>query len=109
MYEMVIPLRWDSLDGLLAFLDDTLCRCGQSADRRVRLSVLVEELFSIAIASGSTGTICCRIQLPNRMVLRFGGGQTPADLTYCLSLWRRIASAGMQNTPGLNSWLIQWD
>lgn len=109
MYEMVIPLRWDSIDQLLAFLDDTLCRCGRSTDLRARLAVLVEELFSTAINSGSTGNFGCRIQPPSKMVLRFDGGQTPADLTYFLSLWRRIASTGMHITPGLNSCLIQWD
>lgn len=109
MREMVIPLSWDSIDRLLAFLDDVLCGDGQLTDRRLQLTTLVEEVFSTAMASGGTGSFGCRVQPSDRrLVLRFDGGPIPADLTYLTFLSRQLTKGSVQVTPGVNSCLIQW-
>lgn len=108
MYEMVIPLRWDCIDRLLSFINDTLYEAGQPTHRRLELKSLTQAFFEAGADCADKGKVGCRIQLPNRMVLRFDAQGQTMDLSLIGLFAESLKQSGLQVTLGINSILLQW-
>ena len=108
MHELLLPLKWNELDRLLGFLDQSLSKVGQPAVLKLWVEMIAEEVFQSAVAAGGNGIMVCRIQPESRLAFRIDGAQNPVDLRHLPGLG---AWAGLKNiriTPGKDSCMVQW-
>lgn len=114
MRELSVPAALEQIDPVLSFLEQALTRQGCPTVLRLRMGLVVEELFSAALACPDPGEVrvtCAVGQAPGEVAFRFSSPQGPlspdlSDLeglqglacTYGLSFSRRddvlVVSAG---------------
>lgn len=79
MKEMIIPLGWEYIDGLLEQIDRHLVSASMPTILRMRTRVLTEELFSsLMVAEGAqSGRLRCTCPAPNQVCLQYRNERGP--------------------------------
>lgn len=77
MGEHIISLSWDRLDSLLAFADRRLAAQGFPTILRLRVQMVLEELFSSALATpgAQSARMRCSLPAPNTLLIQCRSAQ----------------------------------
>lgn len=100
MKDLIIPLNWESVDGLLAFIDDHLLRARMPTILRMRTRAMTEELFVSLLGEPGreTARLRCTCPAPGQICLQYrnAAGPLTPDLTVLKNLLAGAAGYGVK-------------
>lgn len=100
MKDIIIPLRWESFDGLLAFIDDRLRQARMPTILRMRTRAMTEELFASLVADkgAATARLRCTCPAPAQVCLQYRNerGALEPDLAVLRDLLAGAVGYGLQ-------------